>query len=107
MTEKKLKERKCRMCGNELPPFNRYPTYWCWICWRNMWECDHHRYYVQRPNKERGITYWEEVQSLRGIFAFSEENKPLIEKEMKKARKKLMEESLLSQQRNSAIKLEF
>lgn len=41
-----------------------------------------------------GITYYEEVQSLRGLFAFSEENKPLIKKAMEAERIKLAKEEV-------------
>ena len=49
---------------------------------------DYGRYYV-KARKEGFVTFYEEVQSLRGINAFNEKNQPLIQSEMKKEREKL------------------
>lgn len=78
------KTKLCKMCGLMLP--NYYNSDWCWICWRNIWEQDHHRYYL---NMEKDNKLWEEVQTIRGLFAFSEENKPIIKQAMVKEKEKL------------------
>jgi len=78
-------KRSCKMCGIQLPPINYYDTDWCWMCWRTNWEEEYHRYYLKTENDS---ALYEEVQSLRGLFAFGPKNKPLIQKEMKKARNK-------------------
>jgi hypothetical protein len=57
-------KRSCKMCGISLPPIN------CYI------------------KTENDSVLYEEVQSLRGLFAFSKKNEPFIQKEMKKARNK-------------------
>lgn len=101
---KKLKNkntRQCRMCGIPLPPFERYDTEWCWMCWRETWECESHRYYVKNPNApNEWITYWEEVQSLRGYHAFKEKNKPLIKKAMKEKKDQLAKEKIKENENN-------
>ena len=92
--------RQCKMCGITLPPFERYDTDWCWMCWRNIWECENHRYYVKNPyTPTKWITYYEEVQPLRGLFAFSEENKPIIKKAMAEEKEKLTKEKIKENER--------
>jgi len=91
--------RQCKMCGITLPPLIRYDTNWCWMCWRNIWEAEHHRYYLRTKTKN-GLTLYEEVQSLRGVFAFSKENKPLIQFEIRKERAKLNKKNEKANQRN-------
>jgi hypothetical protein len=69
------KYRICRRCGKNLPTHS-YPTKWCWICLRRLWEKEYDRYYVL--NKKTG--HWEEVQKLAGVFC--DENNPKIIQEM-------------------------
>lgn len=75
------------MCGLILPSAIRYDTDWCWMCWRNLWELGHNRYYV-KAESDNSVAYYEEVQTLRGIFPFSKENEPIIQEAIKKERDK-------------------
>jgi len=96
---KNLKEL-CKMCGLKLP--KSYPSTRCWICLRIIWEKDYHRYYL---NIEKDNRLWEEVQAIRGLFAFGEVEKPIIEKAMVKERKKL--QNLKFKLDNKPIVIEF
>ena len=75
------------MCGIDIPPIIRYDTDWCWICWRRIWEAEYDRYYIGIKTSN-GIILYEEVQSLRGVFAFDEDNNALIQKEKEKEKLK-------------------
>jgi len=83
-TQKLKKTRLCNMCGSTLPHRRVYSSQWCWMCWRNIWEKGYYRYYVKTEN-----SYWEEVQSIRGLSPFSEKNKLIIKKAMIEEREKL------------------
>jgi len=84
----KLKNtRQCWMCGLTLPPLAHYDSNRCWMCWRNIWEKDYHRYYIKTRN-----SHWEEAQSIRGLSNFKEENQSIIKKMMKIAKEQLKKE---------------
>ena len=78
-------KKVCQMCGLKLPPSPRYNTELCWMHWREVWETGHARYYLKTLDKKTPfITYYEEVQNLRGVFAFDKKNKVLIKKRIEK-----------------------
>jgi hypothetical protein len=52
------------------------------MCLRDITEREYHRYYLK---SSKG--FYEEVQEIAGLFAFSKANEPIIKKAIQKKRK--------------------